>query len=386
MVRRLVLLVAAAAFITAKAPGVSPNDPVAVTVHEWGTFTSVAGPDGKALEWLPQSGPVDLPSFVERARYSTKGCLSGTVRMETPVLYFYAPDEAAMNVSVRFRQGVMTEWYPSAAASPRSVNDSILRSPDVAGSVSWRNVKVVPHAAEDFPDEGRPNHYYAARHTDASPLRVGRQTEKFLFYRGVGRFEPRLSAIAAADGTIRVEAIDGGSIGDVILFEKRGGRTAYAVRRQLPSQAELAPLAPAANSNGPIGDLEQLLVAHGMYPKEASAMVATWRDSWFEEGTRLLYILPPETVDWILPLEITPAPVAVARVFVGRVEIITPATQQAVGEAIARDDYATIGKYGRFLRPIADRLLAQSNSVDRPALEQRLAAVYSRFAPVVGCR
>src|SRR5215510_11761348 len=36
------------------------------TVHEWGTFTSVAGPDGKAAQWLPLAGPGDLPCFVEQ--------------------------------------------------------------------------------------------------------------------------------------------------------------------------------------------------------------------------------------------------------------------------------------------------------------------------------
>jgi hypothetical protein len=34
---------------------------------------------------------------------------------------------------------------------------------------------------------------------------------------------------------------------------------------------------------------------------KAAAMVETWRDSWFEEGTRLFYFLPQVTVDRILP-------------------------------------------------------------------------------------
>src|SRR5687768_18150308 len=35
-----------------------------LTVHEWGTFTTVAGTDGRAMDWLPLSGPTDLPCFV----------------------------------------------------------------------------------------------------------------------------------------------------------------------------------------------------------------------------------------------------------------------------------------------------------------------------------
>ena len=33
-------------------------------VHEWGTFTSIAGKNGVALDWRPLNGPSDLPKFV----------------------------------------------------------------------------------------------------------------------------------------------------------------------------------------------------------------------------------------------------------------------------------------------------------------------------------
>ncbi len=35
-----------------------------------------------------------------------------------------------------------------------------------------------------------------------------------------------------------------------------------------------------------------MLIAQGLYQDEAQAMLETWRDSWFEEGSRLLYIVP----------------------------------------------------------------------------------------------
>src|SRR5881275_912598 len=35
-----------------------------LVVHEWGTFTSIAGKDGVALEWRPLNGSTDLPKFV----------------------------------------------------------------------------------------------------------------------------------------------------------------------------------------------------------------------------------------------------------------------------------------------------------------------------------
>ena len=33
----------------------TPPAPVPLTVHEWGTFTSVAGADGQAVRWVPQA-------------------------------------------------------------------------------------------------------------------------------------------------------------------------------------------------------------------------------------------------------------------------------------------------------------------------------------------
>src|SRR5882724_1054732 len=71
-----------------------------LVVHEWGTFTSIAGPDGNALEWLPANRSSDLPSFV--CRFRDKISIRGTVRMETPVLYFYSSRETDVSVKVNF--------------------------------------------------------------------------------------------------------------------------------------------------------------------------------------------------------------------------------------------------------------------------------------------
>lgn len=81
-------------------------------------------------------------------------------------------------------------------------------------------------------------------------------------------------------------------------------------------------------------------------------MIETWGDSWFEEGSRLIYILPESAVNAMLPLEISPAPARIARVFVGRIELITPETKQAVRDAIAKGDNRTLVLYQRFLQPI----------------------------------
>src|SRR5712692_9030165 len=87
-----------------------------LTAHEWGTFTSIAGEKGQAVEWSPLTGSTDLPEFVEHFRNAGfKLGLRGTVRMETPVLYFYNSREEIVYVNVGFVKGGITEWYPQAS-------------------------------------------------------------------------------------------------------------------------------------------------------------------------------------------------------------------------------------------------------------------------------
>jgi hypothetical protein len=350
------------------------SDPGMLNVHEWGTFTSIAGADGHAVEWLPQAGPTDLPCFVERNRFNGKFSLSGTVRMETPVLYFYAARETTVNVNVRFRQGVITEWFPRAAVTPG--NGSI--PPGSESTISWRNVKVSPGVAEDFPVEHGASHYYAARRTGAAPLQSGSDQEKFLFYRGVGRFQPPIAATVDADGKVTVRETRGQPLGDIILFDNHQGRIVYEVRRAMGDQVVIE--AQVADQE-PTLELEQMLLAKGLYPEEASAMIETWRDAWFEEGTRLFYLVPRPTIDTILPLEIDPAPAGVARVFVGRMELVTPTTRKEIKDALLANHPATLRTYGRFLQAIGRRIVTESSPGDRALLERRLQDAASTWVP-----
>jgi hypothetical protein len=371
--RSIILLCLAATFFAAPI-STTRNDPNPLTVHEWGTFTSIAGPDGTAVDWLPQTGPTDLPCFVSRNRLNIKGSLSGTVRMETPVLYFYADRETTVDVHVRFRQGVITEWFPRAAVTPGV--GGIL--PDAESTIAWRNVKVTPGAVEDFPFEDGASHYYAARRTGAAPLQLGWAKEKFLFYRGVGRFAPPIAAIVDADGKVAVRNPRGQPVGDIILFDNHQGRTAYEVRSAVNGQVIVDPL---VADRTPTLELETMLLGNGLYPEEASAMIDTWRDSWFEEGTRLFYVVPRAAIEKILPLDIAPRPTAITRVFVGRMELVTPATAHAVKEALRANDAAALQPYRRFLQAIGRRIVTDSAPGERPLIERRLQQATSAWVP-----
>ena len=66
-------------------------------------------------------------------------------------------------------------------------------------------------------------------------------------------------------------------------------------------------------------------------------MVRTWDDSWFSEpGVRVLYTLPRAWTDRILPLTLEPKPRELARVMVGRAELITPPMEWELLKQVVR--------------------------------------------------
>src|SRR5689334_15642682 len=122
-----------------------------IVVHEWGTFTSVAGKDGNAVTWMPLSGPSDLPCFVHRLGHRNVKLTYGTVRMETPVLYFYPPMPMTFSIRVDFSNGRITEWYPKASSVQSLLNED--------GWIEWNRVQV-SKSSEPLPKEGSASHYY----------------------------------------------------------------------------------------------------------------------------------------------------------------------------------------------------------------------------------
>jgi hypothetical protein len=338
-----------------------------LTVHEWGTFTSVADTNGMAMDWFPLTGSTDLPRFVEHfSGAQFKGGLRGTVRMETPVLYFYALRQENVSVNVSFSRGLITEWYPHSnsvnpAFDPRRYSLGDQKSP---GAISWESVHIDPQGSLDFPVDNSKSHYYAARQTASATVELttasGREREKFLFYRGVSTFLPPVTATLAPDNTVQVQNHFPDPIPSAILFERRGVQLGYRDLGPLRNQASLAPPTLDGTLDSLFSGLEATLVSQGLFPDEAHAMLETWKDSWFEEGSRILYIVPGGFVNSVLPLNIQPVPSSTTRVFVGRVELVTPATEDAVAAAFATGDQSTLAKYSRFLDPILRTMIKQS--------------------------
>jgi hypothetical protein len=342
-----------------------------LVVHEWGTFTSIAGVDSQMLEWTPYRGGAELPGFVYGGKHNARG----TVRMETPVIYFYTPKEMTCTVKVSFPQGEITEYYPMPDHLVYPVK-----------AVQWKGVELLPGREVNLPLRKESNHYYQARATDSVPLRIWKgnvidEYEKFLFYRGVGRFAMPLSVEARPDKVAMRQAEEAG-IEEAMLFENRRGRIGCFRVRFQSSNADVGRRLPDCSLEAVKGELEVLLVHHGLYKKEAEAMIKTWEDSWFEEGFRVLYVLPRQRTDAILPLEITPKPNKLVRVLVGRMEIMTREDTDQIFELLTRlksvpgtqDAEVAIARkrYGRFLAPMIRDVLEKQPSLWDPELARPL--------------
>jgi len=107
-------------------------------------------------------------------------------------------------------------------------------------------------------------------------------------------------------------------------------------------------------------------------------MIETWRDSWFEEGLRVFYVLPRSVTDTVLPITINPTPARLVRVLVGRMEIITPEMEAAVRAEVHQLDSpstdarraarAALRSRGRFVEPVLEQVLHGEESGTRTQL------------------
>ena len=119
---------------------------LAYELHEWGTFTSISGSDGILLGGLDVEEE-KLPRFVYALdgmqnigpgyAMGGKGFLfkrplqNVTIKMETPVLYFYSDKPFHAQVKVDFNGGAISQWYPQRSGG-ESVPKMNIKSPTPA--------------------------------------------------------------------------------------------------------------------------------------------------------------------------------------------------------------------------------------------------------------
>jgi hypothetical protein len=338
-------------------------------VHEWGTFTSLQDEQGREMAGI-NIDDEPVPNFVHNLnpflvsrpvlsslhwQYRSKGAPRHhpqiTMRLETPVVYFYPPagqrEPMRLDVSVRFQGGWLTEFYPKAHAETPGLKEGQFDfgklTPETSSSLAWNDLKLGGDGAA-FP-ETQEHVWLAPRKVDAAQVtNVDGESERYLFYRGVGHLRnPLRATMDRKAGTIALSAnfnqvLKGDEKTRIpqlwLISVQQDGRCAY---RQIDgfdmtrdTQAELASAGyrfekndyAAGNRDRLEAEMHAALVADGLFDDEATAMLATWQRSYFiSSGLRVFYLVPRAWTDHYLPLSLS-READVSRVMIGRLELI----------------------------------------------------------------
>lgn len=335
------------------ADGADAADPGYV-LHEWGTFTTLAGSDGVLLDGIHADDHA-LPDFVHSREGERDGFFGTSVKMETPVIYLYSDREREVRVKVAFPGGLLTTWYPQV----RRLSPAIAKEPPPLkdGVLDWGTVKVLAPGLglEKLPAVDPADPWALARAPESNVLRLcgaGEEHERYLFYRGLGRFDLPLKA-SLVDGKV---AVEGAAKGRVVQVEGKRIRTGL-----------LGEALKETTADDLVATLAAEYACEGLSHPEALAMVRTWRKSWLETpGLRVLVPLPREATDALLPLELSPAPRESVRVLVARLDILTPAEERRA-EAVALTAATAAEaaeRLGRFAVPVLRRVERISKDPD----------------------
>lgn len=358
-----------------------------LVVHEWGTFTSVQSSEGEYLEGLHHEEEA-LPGFVHRFEYRGVDAMAApkgihlpepvTQKMETPVIYFYTDRPRTVDVTVEFPKGVFSEWYPEAT--------DYHNPPPLAevanGGMDW--TVDLTHEQQSVPEVPEDDIWIPSRQVpDAAYVVHGAEREKFIFYRGLGNFEPPFAATHDGEkfefGNLSGHQIpaayllkvdDQQEIGQIYELGSIGG---FDSVDHMPAPKE-SPVPLDAMVEKAKDLVAGGLVDTGLTGDEAQAMVETWADSYFRTpGYRVLYIVPDAWTERLLPIHVDPEPDRMVRTLVGRVEVLTTDDEQrtvdGVKQAFEENETSFFVQSGaqRFSEP---RLRRACQLIDEPAIAE----------------
>lgn len=347
--------------------------------HEWGTFTSVQSSIGKTMDGLHHTEEA-LPNFVHRRRWGSPFRKSLEIvpigvnqKLETPVIYFYTNKATKVSVEVDFPKGILSEYYPNVTSfRPAIPYGGRQGAVPKGGFLRWDG-DVKPGSAT-FPyvkpdDIWMPSRQVPAAIPFYAKLPRGRvEVEKFIFYRGVGRFVLPIQLTTNAKNEVTVFNNSKEKLPAFLLVVQNGKgkivslgtiQAGQKIIQKIPTPVQtIDQYIDAATKS-----LAASLIKTGLYKDEAWAMVNTWRKSYFHTpGVRVLYVVPKNWTDALLPIRISPKPTELVRTLVGRVDVLTVSEEQRVLALVKTaytngHRYVDLKKLGRFAEPKLRRAL-----------------------------
>ena len=336
-------------------------------VHEWGSIHIVTGTDKVTVGDISDDQS-DLPPFVDVWR---KQAVVGPVIMKKPILYFYTDKPTKLRVTVRFPQGIFTQWWPKVQSfypSPRQRGRAVALK---NGSLSW-SVKAEPSKKYDRSMPMMKNHpwWETARDVDAATLVSSKGgIEKFLFYRGAGEFKPTLTAKVDDQGKFVMANTNEATSRDVyaIHAEKNAEPIIHyytAVTKGVRSEKVVLGSVAAAAKH-----MRGKLEARGLFAKEAAGMVKIWQQEMLEDtGHRVLYMMTQAEIDKFIPLHVTPKPDRQVRVMMIILECLSPAVKAKINLLIKK-----LGSQVLMDRKAAEKELIETGRVGEAVLRSAYA-------------
>jgi hypothetical protein len=294
-------------------------------------------------------------------------------KMETPVLYFYTDQPTVIDVNVRFPKGIITQTFPAPyRTSPTEQTLEKLENGNTSFRVLAGDSKFSPPSVEFGNIYGHARQVASSTllsMTNSSTATSVREVENFIFYRGLGQFDPKIE-IRSRGGGLSVQGSRSYPMQAAFLVyvSPEGGQNikTLGAGSQLTNMSEEELDKFKVETEGKHGFrgpyarnlLIEGLVKAGLFKDEAIAMVNTWEHGYLNvPGLRLLYILPESEVAEILPLTISPRPSELRRAFVGRIEILTEKEENQILSQILRDrESFNVQSLGRFAEPKLQRI------------------------------
>jgi len=302
-----------------------------------------------------------------------------TVKMETPVIYFYNGAGEKINIKVGFNGGTISQWYPNRTNgdTPNQIkltdeqmspqlkshltnnksNVSIVDSKPLdfgknyQGSIEWDLELLNADDAYTFKPTQNKTWIYP-RVSGTNMVKVGDEYEDYLFYRGIGNFKLPVTFTVDQDETVHVKNKSSEAIPFAFAYEKTGNIVKYKVLGEVKDSASIPQQEwTTAKSNWQteiFSEMRNGLAAQGLTTDEANGMVKTWWKSYFQQdGLRVFWVVPQNELDKILPLTATPKPEkSFFAAYKNRLEaIITEPVYQNISEEELLYSYINISAY-----------------------------------------
>ena len=287
-------------------------------VHEWGSINIVTGQQKVTVGNIADDQS-DLPNFVE---VWTKQPQIRPIMIEKPIIYFYTDTKQTVSVNVKYPEGVFTQWWPKPNSffpyAPTGNNPT----PTTGGLLNW-TVTLDPKGSFDKQMPAMNNHIWwpIARDVDAATVLSNRGgVEKFLFYRGAGKFIPTLKVDISDKGEFLLSNVDKAESREIYTVNVEEGKDPHIV--YLPALTADKTILNSADEAAK--HMQSRLEEKGLFTKEAAGMVKIWRKAMFEKpGQRAMYMMEKEDIDKMLPLQISPKPDKEVRVILIRFECLS---------------------------------------------------------------